>query len=189
MKSNFLTIVLIAFVSFVYGTNTPNTNNEKAKTIIVNTNEWKGGSVEVSIIDENQNIIFREKVKNTSENRSYNVSKLPAGKYQLQMSNNRKLTRQTFEVFSSHAVLNQDISSMYLPIFNQNEKYLDVNMLSTIGSTEISIIDEANTIISKETIDKPSVHRRYNITNLPNNSKYYVEVNVNGISHYYTFSK
>lgn len=189
MKTNFLVILFLAVASISFGNDMPTVSNEKAKTIIINTQNWKGGKLDIKIIDQESIVIYSEKLDESKVARSYDVRNLPNGNYTIQMTNGSKITKQNFEVYSSYVFLDKNVKETFLPVFKSSEKYLDVNLLSTEGETEISILDGNNSVLTKETISTTSVHRRYNITNLPSNETYSVEVKSSGITTYYNFSK
>lgn len=189
MKTNFLVILFLAVASLSFGNDMPTVSNEKAKTIIINTQNWKGGILDIKIIDQANNVIYSEKLEETKVARSYDVRNLPNGNYTIQMSNSTKITKQNFEIYSSYVFLDKAIKETFLPVIKSSERYVDVNLLSTEGTTEISILDGSNNVLTQEKIETPNVHRRYNITNLPANDTYVVEVKSNGATTYYNFSK
>lgn len=189
MKTNFLVILFLSIASFSFGYDMPTVSNEKAKTIVINTQNWKGGTLDIKIIDQALNLIYSESINETKSNRSYDVRNLPNGYYTIEMSNGMKTTKQIFEVNSSYVFLDKNIAETFLPVIKSSERYVDVNLLNTQGTTFISIYDASNNLLNTEKIETSKVHRRYNISNLPTKNSYVVEVKSNGNTTYYNFTK
>jgi hypothetical protein len=180
MKTKFFTIIMLAFALVSNASDMPTVSNEKSKTLIVNTQNWKGGSLDISIVDQNDNIVHQESIKNEKNGRSYNVKNLADGVYAIKMSNGLKVTKQPFEIISGAVFLNKEIEITYIPVINFKDMLINVNALSVDSQTSISIYDEKNNILINEKIEGTTIHRRYNVSKLEP-AFYTVHVTTGGI--------
>lgn len=121
MKRNFLRsgalAILIGLSSVALGNNNPNEIKDSIRTENVSTLEVKifprsegviavnfrkqlNETVEVKIFAKDGQLIYKEKISSSSKeivSKRYNLSKLPDGKYYIEVSNDHYLVRQLVE--------------------------------------------------------------------------------------------
>ena len=121
MKRNFLRsgalAILIGLSSVALGNNNPNEIKDSIRTenvstlkvkifprsegvIAVNFRKQLNETVEVKIFAKDGQLIYKEKISSSSKeivSKRYNLSKLPDGKYYIEVSNDHYLVRQLVE--------------------------------------------------------------------------------------------
>jgi hypothetical protein len=188
MKTQIFVILLSIFSSAIFAASNPSVLVERAKTLVINTSSWKSEKVNVQIKEASGTIIMDEVVSNLKNSRSYNLKNLPSGQYSIEVSNDLKLTIQSFEIEGNFVKTSNDITTIYKPVVNWNDNHLDINLLTLGQKVALNITDaEGNTIITKK-FDTPTVHKRYDFSKLEAGT-YGVNISFGGRSFNKTFTK
>jgi hypothetical protein len=165
MKTKFIAILFMAFATVTMASDMPTVSNFKSKTLVITTNSWNGGTLEIMIKDAENAVIHSEKIKNEKIARSYNVKNLPDGKYMIEMTNGLKTTKQNFEIYSSEVFLDSNVETSYAAVVNVKGDFVDVNAYG--AESVISILDQNGNELVKELVPTLAVHRRFNVAKLP----------------------
>ncbi len=186
MKTNFIAILMMAFATVSIASDMPTVSNDKSKTLTIAASSLKGGTIDITIFDAQNNTIHAETIKNEKVARSYDVRNLPNGKYVIEMSNGLKTTKQNFEIYSSEVFLDKNVETFYAPVVNVSENFVDVNAVGP--KAIITFVDQDNNLLKSETVTSSTIHRRFNVAKLPAGI-YTVSVNTKEKSTSKTFEK
>lgn len=186
---NQIVIFLVSFCSLAgFTASNPNILTDKAKMLLIQTEQWKSEKVNVQIKDESGNLVLDESVKNVKSARRYNLKNLPNGIYTLEMSNTLKITIQNFEIVGTEVLVSKEVKTTFKPVINWNNKNLDINLLTLGKKASLNIYDDSNNIIFSENLNENVVNKRYNISKL-SSGDYTVNMIVDGRSYYKSITK
>ncbi|HLO55855.1 MAG TPA: hypothetical protein VK169_16295 [Saprospiraceae bacterium] len=188
MKTQIFVILLSIFSSAIFAGSNPSVLVERAKTLVINTSNWKSEKVNVQIKEASGTIIMDEVVSNLKNSRSYNLKNLPSGSYTVEVSNDLKLTIQSFEIEGNFVKTSNDIATIYKPVVNWNDNQLDINLLTLGAKVDLNITDANNNTIFVKKFDTPTVHKRYDFSKLESGT-YAVNIFFGGRSFSKTFTK
>jgi len=166
MKTQIFLILFSILSSAIFAGSNPSILVERAKTLVVNTSGWKSDKVNVQIKEASGTIIMDEVVSNLKNSRSYNLKNLPSGSYTVEISNELKLTVQSFEIEGNFVKTSNDIATLYKPVVNWNNNHLDINLLTLGAKVELNINDDQSNTIFEKKFDTPTVHKRYDFSKL-----------------------
>lgn len=133
LKFSFLLATLVLTTKQVQAKNIDfslNLIKEEGKTVTFNLKEIN--TIDLSIFDSNDALIFQEKVTNQDEiNRSYDLTALPDGVYFLKAESDRKIATYKIEVKGQVAKLGSSaISTVYKPVVVNKNGMVTVNVLN-----------------------------------------------------------
>ncbi len=164
----------------------------EAKSIIVNLGNVKGDEVTILIEDAEGNQFINEKVRDQSFfARKYNVSKLEKGGYRLIVTKKTSKTVQPFELTDEGVqILDTEKRETYIPVVNQENNKLDVNVLMTkVSNITINLYDnEGRKVMEDKNYVVLNLHKRYDISKMTN-GVYVAEVVAGDETFYYTITK
>lgn len=144
-------------------------------------------SSQLSIVDAEGTILFTETVEET-EAKAYDFSTLPSGNYTIKLELEDRIVSQEAIVAGETLTL-VNFEAMAKPIFKVAEDTFDIYFSGIVDAdVTIEIFDETGETVY-EKIDKSvnSLHRQYNMENLPNGD-YTVKVTIDGQTHYKTIT-
>ena len=111
----------------------------------------------IKLIDEEDNVIFNDKVSLGQYAKRFNLSALPNGRYYLSTENAIKLYVYTINIDESELTL-IDKEEKAKPIFRQKGDRLFLNLLNLDESkVDIKVMDSKNRVVFKETIEDESI--------------------------------
>lgn len=117
----------------------------------------------VRLMDDEDNIIFNDKVTSGIYAKSFNLSALADGNYYFSTENAMKAFVYTIGIDDNELVL-LDKKERSKPVFRQKEDRLFLNLLNLDGNeVDIKVIDSSNRVVFKETVkNKVTVEKAFN---------------------------
>lgn len=137
---------------------------ENSTTVLMrlSTNE-----ADVTIKDSKGNILFSDFIANAKNVvRPYNLEKLDDGIYFIEVENQVQGNIHQVTIEDENVVLERNIETYYKPIFDLNEEYLAINLMTLGEKASLKLIDVQDHVIFDENIDSVSFHRILNLSNL-----------------------
>jgi hypothetical protein len=179
MKKISLLFVGVLFCTLVFanGTDEPTSSSSVAVTNVTGSSLFKlyytantVGDVKISILDQQGNMLFTEKLKKTKGFvRPYNFGHLEEGTYAIQIDNEEG--RRVEKVYYSAGKFNKVISIVKL---TEKGKYLFAIKTEAADNVEVNIYDAHNKLIHSQ---KKLVDREFaEIFNLKNINEFTIEV-------------
>ena len=134
-------------------------------------NQFKAEEVTIKVKDLNGYVLFTERVKGTLKYaKTYDLTNLPSGKYQLVLSDNIKEYIQIISIANSGVVTVESTAAnvVYNPTVLVKDKHLDLNILLAIeDDIKVSILNEDGEELFTETnADTFKIEKRYNLQDL-----------------------
>jgi hypothetical protein len=162
------------------------------ESVVVNLGNVGNRAITVKIVNETQDIIMTESVKNTSDFvKKYNVAALPSGHYNMVILRPNSRVTQPFSVQNGELSLSElDKKVKFFPAFAFKNDQLDVNVfLGYYGTITVNILDdEGNKIYTDKNQNTEKVHKRYNFSGVSRGT-YSVEVIAGDETFYYSILK
>lgn len=168
MKTSSLILFMLMVVTTSFSAGNP--NNERSKSLTVETSAWKAATVHIAIREAGGNVIMEETVSTRNDFRKYNLKNLPAGIYTLEISDDLKISVQSFTITNSSVEMEPQTSVTYKPVITWSENNLDINYLACDKRTYVQVSDKTGKVVYAETIKVPAIHRRYNTADLAGGS-------------------
>jgi len=171
MKKRIINLFIAALfiTSAAFAGTTPSISTDGSKTFVLDTKLWKSEFISVEIRDTEGTLIFEDKYK-TDKNKRFNFENLPAGSYSIQLENEMKTTKQTFEITSNEIELNSDEETTFKPVINIEENQIDLNYLSNSNATTVKVYSDNEDIFNVKFDEGYSIHKRFNTNELPKGS-------------------
>jgi hypothetical protein len=181
---------LVALV-FAHGFSSINIKNSNldvsisasGKSVIVKLGDVKKEVIDVKIVDENDNVLLDEKVRNKiGFIKKYNMGLLVNGNYSLIITKTSIRTTQPFTVFNGKLMLLvSDKKDEFVPVLKYSNDKLDVNfLLENNGKIQVKLFDNEGQILLDVSYEEVTTfNKRYNLFKLKQ-GYYEVEVVVNG---------
>lgn len=148
------------------------TVSTSANSVVVKLGNVRREVIEVKVLDENNNVLLTEKVKNTSNFiKKYNMERLLDGKYTLIVNRTTIRTVQPFTVeFGELKMLDTDKREEFIPNYTFKNDKLDVNaFLKQYGNITVNLYDnEGHQLLNKKYDNVIMLHERYNLSKLSN---------------------
>lgn len=157
-------IVLASMNTFAF--NPPSIIIEGTNAIIVDANNWKAKSLTVEITNEDGKMVF-DNVIAMDNPKKFNFENLENGFYTVTLSNDYKTTIQEFAISDDGVQLIDDLETVYKPIIDVEEEYIDVNFMAQGKNTTISVFDSNNSVFETKIKNEPAISKRINIKDLP----------------------
>ena len=189
MKKRILNlIVVLVFGSIsIFAGNTTTITPSNAKSLIVDTKDWKSAFISVEIRDSEGSIVFLEKYS-TQVGKRFNFENLPKGKYSIIFSDNYKSTEQFFTLNTNELIVLPNIVTLFKPVINVTEDFIDFNYLAPGKKTTISISDDFNDFFTLNINNEKNINKRFDTRNLPKGT-YHITVYSKNSSYSKTFYK
>jgi hypothetical protein len=172
---NFLfVIVLLCFASNIFATDSkPSlkivTSEKKIFTLIAE--DTKNTLLTIRIFDEQGINLLKEKVVlDNNHSRSYDLSNLPKGIYEIEIEDNFSFRKYIVTNTSNDLKIKEnDEEKIYKPVVKLEDNFILFNMLNlNSGDVSFAINNDAGEEIHVENIQNTqTIHKGYNLSNLP----------------------
>jgi hypothetical protein len=172
---NFLfVIVLLCFASNIFATDSkPSlrivTSEKKIFTLIAENT--KNTLLTIRIFDEQGINLFKEKVAlDNNHSRSYDLSSLPKGTYEIEIEDNSSFRKYIVTSNSNDLKIKENSEGkIYKPVIKLEDNFILFNMLNlNSGDVSFAINNDAGEEIHVENIQNTqTIHKGYNLSNLP----------------------
>jgi hypothetical protein len=172
---NFLfVIVLLCFASNIFATDSkPSlkivTSEKKIFTLIAE--DTKNTLLTIRIFDEQGINLLKEKVVlDNNHSRSYDLSNLPKGIYEIEIEDNFSFRKYIVTNTSNDLKIKEnDEEKIYKPVVKLEDNFILFNMLNlNSGDVSFAINNDAGEEIYVENIQNTqTIHKGYNLSNLP----------------------
>jgi hypothetical protein len=193
----FLAVAFIAILSIstTYANTLPVDDviiSNTTESVVVNLGNVGNRAVMVKIVNESQETLMTETVKNTSDFiKKYNVAALPSGHYNMVILRPNSRVTQPFSVQNGELSLSElDKKVTYFPAFTFKNDQLDVNVfLGYYGMITLNLLDDdGNKIYTDKSPNVEKLHKRYGFSGVSHGT-YTVEVIAGDETFYYSILK
>lgn len=141
-----------------------------SKNIIVNFGDVQKEEITISILDEGENSLMSETVKNVKGfTKKYNLSRLENGFYKMIISKKTVRTVQPFTMEDGQVKMSEmDKKEKFLPIVSFKDDKLDVNvLLSNYSNIIVKLFDnEGKEVMTDKHLAEFKLNKRYNLSKL-----------------------
>jgi len=163
--------------------------NGQSKSLIVELDEQHNKTF-LKIIDEDQNIIFSEKVSETSYSKKFDLNELESGFYYLEVDDSLRTLIYPISVENQEVKILKRIENTK-PVFRKKGSRLFLNLLNLDGEdVQIKVFDSENRTLFSEVIENESIvtkafnfetaHKdRYTVVVKDGENTYYEDIAVN----------
>ena len=182
-----LFVALVFVAANTFAANVTTITKVDAKSLILDTKNWKSENISIVIKDVAGSIIFQDEFS-TENGKKFNFEKLPVGRYSIILSDNLKSTTQVFNIDAEKVSMQPEIVTTYKPVININGSFIDLNYMASADQTTVSIYDENDTVYKLKIKDEKSISRRFDTSVLPSGNYTFNVTNKNG-SYSKTFTK
>jgi hypothetical protein len=142
-----------------------------AQNVIVNLGDVQNEEIKISLIDEDQNILLTETVKDVkSFTKRYNVSRLEDGGYKMIITKKTVRTVQPFSIEKGVVKMsNMDKKEKFLPTLSFDNGKLDVNvLLGNYSNIVVKLFDnEGREMMTDNHYAEFKLNKRYDLAKLP----------------------
>jgi hypothetical protein len=140
------------------------------ESVSLNLGNVGSNAISVKIVNEAQEAILTEKVKNKPNFlKKYDVTTMPSGHYTMIITKENSRVTQPFIVQKGVLSLSEtDKKVKYFPAFYFKNDNMDVNVfLGYYGTITVNVLDEeGNKVFSQKHDNVEVLHRRYNMSQL-----------------------
>jgi len=176
MKILFLVVLVAAVNTGLFAADLPVRIMASSKSIIIEKDQWKAPSIEITISEANGNVLVHENIKKSTR---YNLKHLPDGNYILEIEDNQKVKIQQLAI-QQGSLLSEGVSTIYKPVIRTQDGKLDLNLMAQGQDAVITIRNSDNRVTFTEHIkNEVSVTRRFNLEELEP-GEYYIDVAISG---------
>ncbi len=136
------------------------------KSIIINPAGWSAPGFAILIKDAEGEVVFNKEYFNSSKNNlvKLNVDQLPAGVYEIALTNDFKIQKQTFSKNAKAIVMTDDIKTIFKPVVKTNGSVIKVNFLNLDHLSSIEILDPSNRVIYSSEINQMQYAKQFNLS-------------------------
>jgi Secretion system C-terminal sorting domain len=163
-----------------------------AKNIIVNLGDVQKEEITINLLDENENMLLNETVKNVKGfTKKYNLSRLENGAYKMIITKKTVRTVQPFTIEDGEVKMSEtEKKEKFLPTITFKDEKLDVNvLLGNYSNIIVKLFDnEGKEIMNEKHLAEFKLNKRYNLSNLQAGI-YVAEVTAGDETFSYTISK
>jgi hypothetical protein len=142
-----------------------------AQYVIVNLGDVQNEEIKISLVDDDQNILLTETVKDVkSFTKRYNVSRLDDGSYKMIITKKTVRTVQPFSIEKGIVKMsNLDKKEKFLPALSFNNGKLDVNvLLGNYSNIIVKLFDnEGREVMTDNHYAEFKLNKRYDLVKLP----------------------
>ena len=161
--------------------------NAEQKIFTLNIEGIKSKKYLIEIRDVYGSVLLQQKVSARKQSsKVYNFSKLPIGKYEIQIEGDTYVRKQFVNVLLQKIeVVAEEEVKIFKPSVELEENRIAFNMFSYKQNTvQVSILDTEGNLIFKEDIkDKLAIHKFYDLVEVPKGA-YTVRIDTQGDSFY-----
>lgn len=176
MKNLLLFVLFAAVNTGLYAADVPVRIMASNKLIIVEKDQWKSPSLEITISEANGAVLVHENIKKSTK---YNLKHVPDGDYTLEIEDHQKVKVQQLAI-QNGSLLSKGTSTIYKPVMKAYEGKLDLNLMAQGQDVVVTIRNSDNDVAFTERINKEvSITRRYNLEELEA-GEYLIDVTVAG---------
>jgi hypothetical protein len=176
MKNLFLVILFAAVNTGLFAADVPVRIMASNKSIIVEKDQWKSPSLEITISEANGNVLVHENIKKSTK---YNLKHVPDGNYVLEIEDNQKIKVQQLAIRQG-SLQSKGVSTIYKPVLKSTEGKLDLNLMAQGHDAVITIRNNDSQVTYSENIkNEVSITRRFNLEELEP-GEYYIDVAIAG---------
>ncbi|MDZ4707429.1 MAG: T9SS type A sorting domain-containing protein [Saprospiraceae bacterium] len=176
MKILFLVVLVAAVNTGLFAADLPVRIMASSKLIIIEKDQWKAPSIEITISEANGNVLVHENIKKSTR---YNLKHVPDGNYILEIEDNQKVKIQQLAI-QQGSLLSEGVSTIYKPVIRTQDGKLDLNLMAQGQDAVITIRNSDNRATFTEHIkNEVSVTRRFNLEELEP-GEYYIDVAISG---------
>ena len=147
-------------------TNPSFVKNLTSKTFVLDLKQWKNASITVSIKNESGSVVYSEALNQPKSGRKYNLSKTEDGTYTFVIEDAQKFVFQSVEINGDQITVNEKTEEIFKPIFKTLADVWVVQAMNLNKTAEVKIENENGEVVFSETINKPVVERKYNVSKL-----------------------
>jgi hypothetical protein len=141
-----------------------------SKNIIVNLGDVQKEEITIRLVDENENSLVNETVKNVNGfTKKYNLSRLENGAYKMIITKKTIRTVQPFTILNGEIKMSsEDKKEKFLPAISFINDKLDVNvLLGNYSNIIVKLFDnEGREVMTDKHLAEFKLHKRYNLSNL-----------------------
>ena len=157
---------MVFVMANTFATTVTNITKVDAKSLILETSNWKSETISIEIRDFAGTIIFQEDFS-TKNGKKINFENLPKGRYSIILSDNLRSTTQVFDIDSERVLMQPEVVTTFKPVINVNANSVDLNYLASTDKTTISIYDEKDTVFKLKIENKKNISKRFDTSELP----------------------
>jgi hypothetical protein len=125
MKTFIFSLILI--LSTALGFSASNLNlTVLGQNLVLNTSEWNRSIHTVKIIDQDGQVLYAKEysIQDGKSLKKFNLEKLAAGTYQIEVSDPQNISRQSFTKTNTSLRLHEAIESFLKPLYSFKELHL-----------------------------------------------------------------
>ncbi|MGB5780793.1 MAG: hypothetical protein WBM42_02880 [Eudoraea sp.] len=194
MKTNlkFTAMIAFMFITVVGLAKEPKVSlmtEGQSKSLIVALDS-KNNKTILKIIDENQNIIFSEKISVNSYTKKFDLDKLENGSYLFELDDSLRTLTYTIRVENEEVKILRRIENnkpifrkigakLYLNLLNLDSKDVEIKVFDSDNRTLFSEVVENENIVSKAFNFETAHEDRYTIVVKDGENTYYEDIVVN----------
>ncbi|MEP7320354.1 MAG: DUF3244 domain-containing protein [Saprospiraceae bacterium] len=167
MKTFIFSLMLVA--STALGFSATNLNlTINGQNLVLNTTDWNRSIHTVKIIDQEGQVIYSKDytIQDGKSLKRFNLEKLAAGTYQVEVSDPQNINRQYFTKTVTALRLHEEIESFIKPAIFLQGTLLKVNYLNLNHESTIKILDPTNSIVFESEIKNPVYTKQFNLSRL-----------------------
>jgi len=176
MKNLFLLVLFAAVNTGLFASDVPVRIMASNKSIIVEKDQWKSPSLQITISESDGAVLIQENIKKSTK---YNLKHVPDGDYTLEIEDNQKVKVQQLTIHNG-SLLDKGTSTIYKPVMKTNNGKLDFNLMA-LGQNAIVTFrtSDGNVAFVEHIKNEVSVSRRFNLDELEPGD-YFVDVSIAG---------
>ncbi len=178
IKNKFLlTIAILGMACFT--TNAENVTGlslrvTKQHSLVLSLNNICNNPVQITLKDKVGETLHNEIIKqNDLISRVYNLKNLSFGDYSIVITFSDQIKIQPIEIgINGVALSNSEMQTMFNPVFDQHNEFLDLSMLN-LSNNEVQLIlkdNDGRAVYSECVTELGSIQRRLNLSNLAKGS-------------------
>ena len=158
--------VLFSTISVFATSSEPSITSNGTKSFIIDNKVWKSNFVDVSIVNENGNVIYSSH-QELNRSKRYSLENLEAGDYTVSISNDIKKVENNITITEVGLFIDFNANTTYKPVFNIDKNNIDINYLAAGVDTYIYIQNNNQTVYKTNIEDSISINKRFDISKLP----------------------
>lgn len=160
---------------------------EKQKAVVLRMNNIKVGT-QISLLDEDGNILFQDKAKSNKYGKVFNLDLLKKGELKLEIENAETLELMSIEVTETEAWLKRSSQQVIQkPIVKHNGDVMKVYFGEGNTEMKLTVFDHYGSVAFRDSNEKGNGLKRYDISKLQS-GKYNIQFTADGRSFYHTIT-